>query len=198
MIGRFPSFSHSIRLPHSFLRRQFSVKAIYSSFPASLHYCSPSRTSALFNIEEKDSRPEDSVAEGVTIDKDGLVYPAIKAKTNSNGAPFYPNTFLLQEIVRQNFDYYLDCEEEGKKVQPPFIFTISKGTPIPSDLILINNWLSSFSLQPSRGMSLQDLNRTLDEFYNKHALKEAADDWLDKHDYKDAVVDDDYKVWMAK
>ncbi|CCE32962.1 uncharacterized protein CPUR_06884 [Claviceps purpurea 20.1] len=185
MIGRFPSFSHSIRLPHSFLRRQFSVKAIYSSFPATLHYCSPSRTSALFNIEEKDSRPEDSVAEGVTIDKDGLVYPAIKAKTNSNGAPFYPNTFLLQEIVRQNFDYYLDCEEEGKKVQPPFIFTISKGTPIPSDLILINNWLSN-------------LNRTLDEFYNKHALKEAADDWLDKHDYKDAVVDDDYKVWMAK
>ncbi|KAG5964751.1 hypothetical protein E4U56_002082 [Claviceps arundinis] len=72
-------------------------------------------------------------------------------------------------MVRQNFDYYLDCEEEGKKVQKPFIFTISK-----------------------------DLNQTLDEFYNKHALKEAADDWLDKHDYKDAVVDDDDKVWMDK
>ncbi|KAG5961510.1 hypothetical protein E4U57_007548 [Claviceps arundinis] len=135
----------------------------------------------------------------------------------SNGVSFWPNTILLQEVVRQHFDYYLECKEEGKQAEKPFVFTIFKGTikfsiqlevlptktdyigtPIPSDLILINDWLASFSLQPSRGMSLQDLNRTLDEFYNKHALKETADDWLAKHPYKDAVAEENEEVWMAK
>ncbi|KAG6117945.1 hypothetical protein E4U14_007373 [Claviceps sp. LM454 group G7] len=103
----------------------------------------------------------------------------------SNGVSFWPNTILLQEVVRQHFDYYLECKEEGKQAEKPFVFTIFKGTPIPSDLILINDWLAN-------------LNRTLDEFYNKHALKETADDWLAKHPWKDAVAEENEEVWMAK
>ncbi|KAG6129529.1 hypothetical protein E4U12_004634, partial [Claviceps purpurea] len=87
----------------------------------------------------------------------------------SNGVTFYPNTFLLQEVVRQHFDYYLECKEEGKQAEKRFVFTIFK-----------------------------DFNRTLDEFYDKHALKEAMDDWLDKHPYKDAVAEENEELWMAK
>ncbi|KAG6065420.1 hypothetical protein E4U32_007390 [Claviceps aff. humidiphila group G2b] len=89
--------------------------------------------------------------------------------TGSNGVSFWPNTILLQEVVRQHFDYYLECKEEGKQAEKPFVFTISK-----------------------------DLNRTLDDFYNKHALKETADDWLAKHPWKDAVAEENEEVWMAK
>ncbi|KAG6106878.1 hypothetical protein E4U31_000515 [Claviceps sp. LM219 group G6] len=185
MFGRFAGFSQSLRLPHSFFRRQFSVRAIYSSFPATLHYSSPSRNSALYDYEEAESRLDGSLGEAVKIHKDGLVYPTSKTTMSSNGVTFYPNTFLLQEVVRQHFDYYLECKEEGKQAEKRFVFTIFKGTPIPSDLILLNDWLAN-------------LNRTLDEFYNKHALKENADDWLAKHPYKDAVAEENEEVWMAK
>ncbi|KAG6216906.1 hypothetical protein E4U34_004842 [Claviceps purpurea] len=169
MFGRFAGFSQSLRLPHSIFRRHFSVRAIYSSFPATLHYSSPSRTSAMYDYEEADSRLDGSLGEAVKIHEDGLVYPTSKTTMSSNGVTFYPNTFLLQEVVRQHFDYYLECKEEGKQAEKPFVFTIFK-----------------------------DFNRTLDEFYDKHALKETMDDWLDKHPYKDAVAEENEELWMAK
>lgn len=43
-----------------------------------------------------------------------------------------------------------------------------------------------------------DLNRSLDEFYNKHARKETAEEWLDAHPFQQAVADDADAVWMAK
>ncbi|PNY27842.1 Uncharacterized protein TCAP_02241 [Tolypocladium capitatum] len=198
MIGRVPSFAHSLRQPYSLLRRQFSVKAIYSSFPGTLHYYCPRRTSALFNHEENDSRPDHVHDEGVTVQKNGLVYPAVNGTSVSNGAVMYPNTFLMQELVRGYFDDVLDREDEGKQVESPFICTISKGTPIPSELILINDYISRFSLQPSRGMPLKDLNRSLDEFYNKYAHRETAENWLNTHPFQQAVSDDADAVWMTK
>ncbi|KAG5917866.1 hypothetical protein E4U61_002355 [Claviceps capensis] len=151
MFGRVAGVSQSLRLPHSFFRRHFSDRAIYSSFPATLHYSSPSRTSALFDCEERASRLDGSLGEAVIIHKDGLVYPLIKTAMCSNGVSFWPNTY----------HHPAARSKEGKQAEKPFVFTIFK-----------------------------DLNRTLDEFYNKHALKETADDWLAKHPYKDAVAEE--------
>ncbi|KXX74391.1 hypothetical protein MMYC01_209936 [Madurella mycetomatis] len=72
------------------------------------------------------------------------------------------------------------------------------GTPVPSHLILINEFISRFSLQPSRAMPLRDLNRSLDEFYGEYARNERAEDWLDAHDFQDAIPEDQDAVWMAK
>lgn len=62
----------------------------------------------------------------------------------------------------------------------------------------MNEYMSRFTLQPSRGMPLQELNQSLDKFYAQYAQKETADSWLDAHDFKDAVADDADPVWMAK
>ncbi|KAK1766564.1 hypothetical protein QBC33DRAFT_104820 [Phialemonium atrogriseum] len=182
--------------PSSPFRRQFSTKAIYSSFPATLHYYSPQRSSSLYERKESGSPPEDIFDEGVTL-KHGLVYPAVD-KSVSNGAVMFPNTFLMQEIVRMYFDETLDREDEGKNVETPFIYTIPRGTPVPSHLILINEYLCRFSLQPSRGIPLEYLNRSLDEFYLKHGSKETAESWLDRHPFQEAVPDEADDVWMAK
>ncbi|KPM39121.1 hypothetical protein AK830_g7444 [Neonectria ditissima] len=147
--------------PQLLLRRQFSAKAIYSSFPATLHYYSPRPTSSLFDYKENDERPHDLSDEGVTVEPSGLVYPAFN-RSVSNGAVMFPNTFMMQELIR-------------------------------SHLILINEYMSRFTLQPSR-----ELNQLLDEFYAQYAQKETADNWLDAHDFKDAVADDADPVWMAK
>lgn len=40
----------------------------------------------------------------------------------------FPNTFLMQELARLYHDQVLDREDEGKQVESPYIFTISKGT----------------------------------------------------------------------
>lgn len=39
----------------------------------------------------------------------------------------FPNTTLMQELVRRYFDEALDREDEGKQVETPFIYTLSKG-----------------------------------------------------------------------
>ncbi|KAJ4311706.1 hypothetical protein N0V84_010303 [Fusarium piperis] len=178
--------------PQSLIRRQFSAKAIYSSFPATLHYYSPRPTSSLFDYKENDERPHDLSDEGVTVEPSGLVYPAFN-RSVSNGAVMFPNTFMMQELIRRYFDDVLDREDEGHEVETPFVYTIAQGTLIPSHLILINEYMSRFTLQPSR-----ELNQSLDEFYAQYAQKETADNWLDAHDFKDAVADDADPVWMAK
>jgi hypothetical protein len=93
------------------------------------------------------------------------------------------------------------------------------GTPIPSHLILINEFDSRFSLRPSRGISLQgqptsakqfnsqanahvivELNRLLDGFWEKYAQKEAVESWLKDVDRSQASVPDrgGEGVWMAR
>ena len=39
----------------------------------------------------------------------------------------FPNTFMLQELVRRYFDENVDREEEGETVETPYIYTIAKG-----------------------------------------------------------------------
>jgi len=56
-------------------RRYFSVKAIYSTFPATLHYYSPRPGSRLYDHREYNSDPDNLHDEGVIVDEDGRVYP---------------------------------------------------------------------------------------------------------------------------
>lgn len=64
--------------PRMLSRRLFSVKAVHSSFPATLHYYCPRRSSSLFDHRENDDRPDDLHEEGVILGKHGLVYPGVK------------------------------------------------------------------------------------------------------------------------
>ncbi|KAI1275388.1 hypothetical protein F5Y07DRAFT_400387 [Xylaria sp. FL0933] len=180
------------------LHRGFSVKAIYSSFPATLMYYSPRQKVGLYDEREADNRPHDNYGDGVMLDN-GLVFPRVYDNaTASNGAVMYPNTFFMQELVRRYYDEVLDREEEGQEVDTPYIFSVPKGTLIPSHLILTNDYNAKFSLQPARGMPLQALNDALHEFYSKHAKKETVDAWLAKHEYHLAFDDDIDAKWMSE
>ncbi|KAI0856848.1 hypothetical protein F4860DRAFT_491446 [Xylaria cubensis] len=180
------------------LRREFSVKAIYSTFPATLLFYSARQKPNLYEEREDHDRPDDLYEDRVNLGSNGLVYPGVfKDPSTSNGATMFPNTFMMQEIIRLNYDEALEREDEGQQVNVPFIYTVPKGTAIPSHLILVNEYMSRFSLQPSRGTSLQDLNQALDEFYSKHAKKETADEWLDKHPFQSAIADDADAKWMS-
>ncbi|KAI1351130.1 hypothetical protein F5Y01DRAFT_134331 [Xylaria sp. FL0043] len=198
MIGATRNIAFRPLLSPRVLRRRFSVKAIYSSFPATLmYYCFRPKVS-LYDVEEAERRLYDNYSDGVTIDN-GLVFPRVSNDlTTSNGAVMYPNTFFMQELARRHYDEALDREEDGQQVDTPYIFSVPKGTPIPSHLILINDYNAVFSLQPARGMPLRALNEALDEFYDKHAEKETAGAWLDKHPYHLAIDDDTDAKWMLK
>ncbi|KAI0008836.1 hypothetical protein F4779DRAFT_418088 [Xylariaceae sp. FL0662B] len=179
-------------------RRAFSVKAVYSSFPCTLFHYSSRQHSNLYDHKEANSRPDDLFSEGVIVDEKGLVYPSVNTQlTISNGSEMTPNTFSMQEFTRMYFDYFLEREDAGHPVETPFVYTIPKGTPIPNHLILINECRADFSLQPSHGMSLTDLNQSLDEFYRKHASKETAEAWFDEHPYQTAIADNADAIWMA-
>ncbi|TGJ85892.1 hypothetical protein E0Z10_g2881 [Xylaria hypoxylon] len=179
-------------------RRRFSVKATYSSCPATLLHYSPHQKLGLYNEKEADNRPDDIYNDRVSL-KDGLVLPSISQNSStSNGAAMYPNTCMLQELFRQHYDDNLDREDDGQEVDTPYIYSIPKGTPIPSHLILTNEWVSHFSLQPARGMPIRALNGVLEEFYSKHAQQETADAWFDKYPYHLANDDHIDAKWMSE
>jgi len=144
MIRAFVKLHHPLQGYLRLQRRVFSVKAIYSSFPASLVYYSPRHRSSLFDHKEHESRPDDLYEEGVLIAQDGLVYPSVRPggfplfyvrnDSNragylpvSNGAVMFPNTFMMQEYVRRYFDELLDRQEDGREADKPWIYTIRKG-----------------------------------------------------------------------
>ncbi|RWA03545.1 hypothetical protein EKO27_g11559 [Xylaria grammica] len=184
--------------PSRILRRGFSIKAIYSSFPATLSYYSPRQKVCLYDEREADNRPDNVYYDRVTLEN-GLVFP--RASQNpfiSNGAIMFPNTAMMQEIFRRHYDEALDREEGGQEIDTPYIYSVPKGTPIPSHLILVNEFLSQFSLQPAHGMPLEALNEALDEFYSKHARKEEAGSWLGNHPYHLAIDDNVDAKWMSE
>ncbi|KAL1859001.1 hypothetical protein VTK73DRAFT_7713 [Phialemonium thermophilum] len=185
--------------PRGYLQKRFSsVKAIYSSFPASLTYYSPQRKLVLFDHKQDPRRLDDPHERGVMVAGDGLVYPGLDQSV-SNGLVMYPsNTFMMQEYCRRYLDAVLDRQEAGENVEMPEIYTIPRGTRVPSHLILINEFLSRFSLQPSHGMSIRELNQHLQEFLEKHATKDSAGDWLKKHPFQSAIADEADALWMAR
>lgn len=47
----------------------------------------------------------------------------------------FPNTFMMQELVRRYFDEVLDRQDEGEDIEIPSLYTIPKGEvefPSPS------------------------------------------------------------------
>jgi hypothetical protein len=89
MIRRPFHLAKGFRKPLSYIRRSagsfsrhFSVRAIYSSFPATLHYYSPRHKSALFDHKGYDNRSQELFEEAVTVAKDGLVYPTVNAASS--------------------------------------------------------------------------------------------------------------------
>lgn len=129
------------------VRRDFSVQAIYTSFPASLLRYSPRQTSSLFDIKNLEQRNDDPFDDAVIVSTDSLVYPGVAAGSSckssrisqenierianwqivTNGAIFMPNTYTMQEFVRRHYDYYIELEEQGKDMESPLIIRIPKG-----------------------------------------------------------------------
>ena len=145
----------------------------------------------------------------------------------------YPNTFMMQEYVRRYVDEALHGETNAAS-EPPQLYIVPKGTsrcvqasseadlttpgtPIPSNLILINEFMSRFSLQPSRGTPLQgldgirhtcemssllrihtELNQSLGEFFDQFATKKSAEEWLDNHPYPEAMPDEADEIWTSR
>ncbi|KAM4067047.1 hypothetical protein HRG_012192 [Hirsutella rhossiliensis] len=95
-------------------------------FFLTLHYYCPRRSPALFDRRENDRRPEGIYDDGVEISDHGLVYPSVNKASDSNGAVVFPNTCMMQELVRTYLDQVLDREELGKPVDMPSIYTIHK------------------------------------------------------------------------
>lgn len=42
----------------------------------------------------------------------------------------YPNTFIMQEIIRRNYDDALDREHAGQEVETPYIYCVRKGKSV--------------------------------------------------------------------
>ncbi len=61
----------------------------------------------------------------------------------------------MQDLTHMYYDqYYIELLAEGKGLEEPWMYTVAKGTPIPSHLILLHEYASCFTLQPSRGTPL--------------------------------------------
>eukprot|EP00160_Parvularia_atlantis_P019740 Unigene7874_Nuclearia_a/m.24187 Unigene7874_Nuclearia_a/g.24187 ORF Unigene7874_Nuclearia_a/g.24187 Unigene7874_Nuclearia_a/m.24187 type:complete len:155 (-) Unigene7874_Nuclearia_a:57-521(-) len=105
---------------------------------------------------------------------DGLVHPN---KTDTfigpNGASLRPMGPVLKEVL---------ATFRGRR---PFVFTIPKDTPVPTDLVLLHEHTDHYSLQCDRPMPLSELNarltrfladcrsQTLDEFLKEHPVTTA-------------------------
>ncbi|KAF2465254.1 uncharacterized protein BDR25DRAFT_270374 [Lindgomyces ingoldianus] len=180
--------------------RKYSPIASHSSFPATLYHFNQGPRSNLFDYDAVSQEYRDTKygSDGVKLATDGLVHPAVyRDMPFANGALFMPNTFNMQEHVRMFYDYYLEDVEGGKSIEKPLLFRIAKGTQLPTSMTLFNDFGATFSLQPSRGISLQSLNETLDEFYSKCAEKHDLDQWLIEHKYAAAIDDAKTEKWMG-
>lgn len=175
-------------------RRNFSVISVHSSFPATLYRFQPLRQSSLYNSFDRGS----NIHDGVLLGDDGLISPRVSADIPfSNGAMFMPNTFMMQELMRTFFDQYTENSEDKNTPEKPVVICIRRGVSVPNSLVLLREYLSRFSLQPSQPVSLGDLNKLLDEFYSKHATITALEEWLDQNEYHEAA-DDASADWVGK
>lgn len=73
-------------------QRNFSVQAIYSTFPASLLRYSPRQKSSLFNIKDLEQRGDDPYDDAVRVSTNNLVYPGAEESSSCKISPFYQET----------------------------------------------------------------------------------------------------------
>ncbi|KAF2857487.1 hypothetical protein K470DRAFT_223285, partial [Piedraia hortae CBS 480.64] len=113
----------------------------------------------------------------------------------SNGARLRPYTSTMQELVRMDYDFHMESFEDSQLLPPGLILSLRKCTPVSSNLTLIHAYVGQFLLRPSLPLSLQDLNNTPGDFYNRHALCIDVDEWMEANEYATCIVDDDVEGW---
>ncbi|PHH63517.1 hypothetical protein CDD81_5798 [Ophiocordyceps australis] len=181
--------------------RNFSIRGVYTSFPATLLYYSPLPKISLYKYtgnEDKDNVPLD---DAVVPAADDLVYPTVLARNAfpySNGAVLLPNTAMMQTDLRVYFSEFLKYNKGLQIELEPRILTIRKGTAVPSTLILFHEISSRFSLQPRLGLTVKDLNLELEKFFYIHAEKEGIRPWLQRNAFMFAAKDKDESTWMGR
>ncbi|KAF2799225.1 hypothetical protein K505DRAFT_404737 [Melanomma pulvis-pyrius CBS 109.77] len=188
--------SHIVRNTH-----RFGGSAIYThySFPATLFRLNAGVAFKQFWFERQAQSDQLSIHDNLGESKDDLRNADVW--TNCLGptaAMLMPDTFTMQEIIRTAADNCLEDEENGVSVERPFIFTIPKGTILPTTLVLRRENVSQFSLQPSLPTSSNDLNNILDEFYSTYADKRDVIEWLHDHKYENAIACENEREWMAR
>lgn len=134
---------------------------------------------------------------------------------DSNGPIFMPNSRLLQQMLRFDFDHYQEETSDGKCPMDPSVICVEKGTSIPSELVMWREGVSRFSLQPLGPTEVEsefhiaaykhigyvvdyfaELNELLSSFYENSATIMSAQEWIEKHPYKESVPDQNEEVWM--
>lgn len=92
---------------------------------------------------------------------------------------------------------------------------IEIGTSIPSELVMWRDGVSRFSLQPSAPTEVEskfhliidkhigyvidcfaELNELLSSFYENSATIMSAQEWIEKHPYKESLPDQNEEAWM--
>jgi hypothetical protein len=122
-------------------RRNFSLISVHSNFPATLYRFQLSRESQLY--DQKLQQEDSEVRDAVNISQDGLVYPEVydycalafppsshttaHAVASLERCAFMPNTYILQELTRMSFDYYLDNQADSLPSAVPHFLRIPKG-----------------------------------------------------------------------
>ncbi|KAJ5528554.1 hypothetical protein N7527_001947 [Penicillium freii] len=174
--------------------RKFSLLSTHTSFPATMYRYQLERKATLYDVTQDETRHR---KDAVNVSADGLVHATIsKSSPYSNGPIFMPNSRLMQQMLRFDFDRYQEEIGDGKALLDPTVICVPRGTPIPSALVLWREGLSRFSLQPSSPMEIEKLNGVLSEFYEKSATVVGAQEWIEKHPYRESSPDDNEKGWM--
>ncbi|KAF4765633.1 hypothetical protein N7455_004133 [Penicillium solitum] len=174
--------------------RKFSLLSTHASFPATMYRYQLERKATLYDVTQDETRHR---KDAVNVSADGLVHATIsKSSPYSNGPIFMPNSRLMQQMLRFDFDRYQEEIGDGKALMDPTVICIPRGTPIPSALVLWREGMSRFSLQPSGPMEIEKLNDALSEFYEKSATVVGAQEWIEKHPYRESSPDDNEKGWM--
>ncbi|KAJ9488770.1 hypothetical protein VN97_g4526 [Penicillium thymicola] len=174
--------------------RKFSLLSTHASFPATMYRYQLDRKATLYDVTQDETRHR---KDAVNISADGLVHATIsKSSPYSNGPIFMPNSRLMQQMLRFDFDRYQEEISDGKALLDPTVICVPRGTPIPSALVLWREGMSRFSLQPSSPMEIEKLNDVLSEFYEKSATIVGAQEWIETHPYRESSPDDNEKGWM--
>lgn len=100
---------------------------------------------------------------------DSLVHPSVGSNFQGpNGASLRPNSPFMQEIIR------------GFKGKSVTIYMLQEGTALPQDLTLLHEHSDHHSLQCTRPMKLEELNKLVTDFCVKHGEKLTKQQFVDR------------------
>ncbi|KAJ5558046.1 hypothetical protein N7535_009536 [Penicillium sp. DV-2018c] len=174
--------------------RMFSLISTHTSFPATMYRFQLERKATLYDVRQEETRHR---KDAISVSDDGLVHANIsKSSPYSNGPIFMPNTRLMQQMLRFDFERYQEEIGDGKALMDPCVICVPRGTRIPPALVLWREGISRFSLQPSEPMDVEKLNDALSEFYENSATVVAAEEWIEKNPYQKSFADQNEKEWM--